>query len=156
MNQRQTPFECAAKLAAGDHFLAGVAAFFEIDAAHRFVIEHLRYEGFKHGLVDQGHTAHHFGPLPNLGRQIGTSREVVARRGDPQSPGNWGVAQHCGIQRHRMRPILDTGLPGCSIARLSHGMLAKQAAQQPQAGGIAHFDFGPQHKHGQALERLGQ
>jgi hypothetical protein len=49
MNQIGAALERAAELAAGHHFLAGVAALLEVDAAQGFVVQHLGHEGIDHG-----------------------------------------------------------------------------------------------------------
>ena len=53
----------------------------------------------------------------------------------------------------RVRPdlVIETG-----IAHGGSSAFTQQAAQLPVGRGVAQFDLGPQHEHGQALERLGQ
>ena len=51
--------DLAAVFTAGHHFLAGVAAFLEVDAPHQFQVHHLRHEGLGRCRANPGDAAGH-------------------------------------------------------------------------------------------------
>ena len=156
MDQVGAAFQGAAKLAAGHDFLAGVAAFFEVHAADRFIVEHLRHKCFVHGLADQGHATHDVGPRPDVTGDVCAHGQGGACRGHPQGARNTGVAQDRRVQRDGVGALGHDRLPGWGVGQNGVGAVAQQAAQLPLRGGVGHFDFGAQHKHGQAFEGLRQ
>ena len=149
MDQTSPALEGAAKLAARDDFLAGIATLLEVHAAHRFVIEHLWHKSIDDRRRDGGNRAAHFAPQPELRGERGKSGKCLPDRGDPQRPRlavgrvevhKAGRAQPCqGPRRLQRLQALDR--------------IAGQAPQFEIGGRVAEPGLGPQHEHRKPLER---
>jgi O-antigen ligase len=145
--------EGAAKLAARNHFLARIATLLEIDAAHRLVVEHLRYEGLDNGRGDGGDSAADLAPQPKLRGQRRSGRRGSAGWRDPEAA-RLAVGRiktdDVGIARTHVGP--GRGSPGHEwrdrIARNSVPIEVGRCVAQP--------DLGPQHEHRDPFERGGQ
>ena len=144
MGQVGATLERAAKLASGDHLLAGVAAFFEAHAANRFVVQHLGHKCFKNRLREHGNARSHTDPGPGLGCDGRAIRQGRANRCAPES------AHHTGArgQYH------DTGLavvccrPGLpAVCALRGDSVTHQTDQAELRGGVTELGFGAQYKH---------
>ena len=116
MRQVRAALEGAAKLAARHHFLAGVAAFFEVHTAYRLVIEHLWHQGLHQRRGNAGNAAAHLTPVPQLFAQNRPKRGALVHSRNPQRTGN----TVCRVQHHQVAGS-HIVLAGRSQRRLSGG-----------------------------------
>jgi hypothetical protein len=90
MHYKRPPLESATKLAAGNHFLARIAAFFEINTAYRLVVDHLRDKCFYGWSADASHATTNLCPVPQVKFHDFAGRGRAIAWGNPQLA---GVAQ---------------------------------------------------------------
>jgi hypothetical protein len=157
------PLQLAQILAAGDDFLARIAALLEVDPAQQFKIDHLRNELLLRGLGDDRHPGVNLGQMPGV---VAAHAQLVGQRG---RDGLRGVHRHLPLIARRAKDIghadqrtqrmielgerfggqaVEPGLQrrfGQAAADAQHDLVARQRA------GVAELGLGAQHEHRQAL-----
>eukprot|EP00825_Cyclidium_porcatum_P004432 TRINITY_DN1207_c0_g1_i9.p2 TRINITY_DN1207_c0_g1~~TRINITY_DN1207_c0_g1_i9.p2 ORF type:complete len:336 (+),score=37.03 TRINITY_DN1207_c0_g1_i9:1329-2336(+) len=154
----QVALDLAEVLGPGDHFLAGVAAFVEADAADFLEVGHLWHEFFLRGQRDQRERRLHIKPAPDgqagrtsLDAQFLPKRSHCGFRG-----GNNETVLIKADDRHTLRNGCCHGVCRAGQSRIGQGFLGLRAGKAEHDGAVSQggkFDFGSENKHLQAFLR---